>query len=117
MAIGLSVAAPFALPTGYVVVPLSGEVDMATSDAVAIALADAARRARAGVIADLSGLTFIDASGLRVLIRAHQRTGHLAAGLRIAGAPANVRRLLRVMHLDRYLSIYPTVTAAARSSD
>lgn len=117
MAGSYTIAPPLVLPTGYVVVPLSGEVDMAATAELAAALAHAAMRARTGVIADLSGLTFIDASGLGVLVRAHQRSCHLPGGLRLAAAPASMRRLLKVTRLDSYLNVFPTVTAAARPGD
>jgi anti-anti-sigma factor len=116
MADSYTVAQQLMLPTGYVVVPLSGEVDIFATAEVGAALARAATQARTGAIADLSGLTFIDASGLGALIRAHQRSCHLPGGLRVAGAPASMRRLLEVTHLDSYLNVFPTVTAAVRHS-
>ena len=117
MAGSYTIAPLLVLPTGYVVVPLSGEIDISATEELAAALERAALRARAGVIADLSGLTFIDASGLAVLVRAHQRSCHLPGGLRLAAAPANMRRLLKVTRLDGYLDVFPTVTAAVCSGD
>lgn len=102
------------LSSGYVIVPVTGELDIAGREATDAAFSSAAEQARTGVVADLTRLTFIDGSGLGMLIRAHQRSGHLPAGLRLAGPAARVERLLRLTHLDSYLSVYPTVSEAVR---
>jgi anti-sigma B factor antagonist len=102
------------LTTGHVVVKLVGEVDLATSADVGTALADAARVTHTGVVVDLADLTFIDASGLRVLMGAHRDSRHLPAGLRLAAVPAHVIRLLNVTGFGRHLAVFPTVREAAR---
>lgn len=108
-----SVVPPSMLPSGHVVVCLGGEVDIAAVGAVTTALAEAIRQTRTGVIVDLADLAFIDASGLGALVRAYQRSRHLPAGLCLAAAPGHVIRLLRVSRLAGYLTVFPTVAAAA----
>jgi anti-sigma B factor antagonist len=51
-------------------VPVSGEVDLATAPALEAALHDAIAAPAGRVVLDCAGLTFMDSSGLRVLIEA-----------------------------------------------
>jgi anti-sigma B factor antagonist len=111
-----AVMPPLLLPSGHVVVSVSGEVDIAAAEVMTAALGDAVRRARTGVIVDLGDLEFMDASGLGALVRTYQRSRHLPAGLRLASAPAHVLRILRVTGLSRYLTVFPSVTAAAEGT-
>lgn len=68
-----------------------GELDMATAPELARELD---RAAAAAVTVDLTGVTFIDACGLRVLIGAHARgNGDGRPGLWLVGASRPVRRL------------------------
>jgi anti-sigma B factor antagonist len=60
-----------------VMIALEGELDLATSPQLEAACPEAARQARRVVI-DLSGLSFIDSTGLRALLSANtsgQREG------------------------------------------
>jgi anti-sigma B factor antagonist len=84
---------------------VSGELDIATAaqldDALAALLGDGHRYLRL----DLSELTFMDVSGLRVLLRVHRA---LAAGrglLILAGPGRAVRLLLRASGTDQVLLV------------
>jgi anti-sigma B factor antagonist len=103
------------LTSGHVVVKLVGEIDLVTAPEVAAALASARQAAHTGVVVDLAGLTFIDACGLRVLMRAHRDSRQLPAGLRLAAVPAHLARLLAVTGFRAQLAIFPTVREAAAS--
>ena len=88
---------------GRAIVSVAGELDIFTAPALRAAFTDAISRAQTGVIADLSLVSFIDASGLGVLAGASSRASHLPAGLRLSGVPEHVRRLLRITGLDSSL--------------
>jgi len=107
-----SVMPPFLLPSGHAVAGLGGEIDLAAVYEVTVMLDDAIAAAGAGVILDLGEVTFIDASGLGVLVRAHHRSCRLPAGLRLAAVPSHAVRLLGITGLDHYLLVFPTVRAA-----
>ncbi len=84
---------------GCVVVSAVGEVDLATSadfnDAVKVAVECAPR-----TIVDLSEVSFVDASGLQVLVQARIRV-HDRRGMIALVAPAGMpRRVLKVSQLD-----------------
>lgn len=90
------------------VVTVRGEVDMANCGMLRQAIADEMRDA-AVVVVDLSAVTFLDSSGLAVLVSAHRSP---AARLRLVVETPPVKRILAVSGLDQTLEIHPTLTAA-----
>ena len=65
------------------------------------------------VIADLTGTTFCDSAGFRVLTRAHLDATARGVQLRFAVTPGGVvSRMLRLLDLDHLLSVYPSLDAA-----
>lgn len=79
----------------------SGEIDAQTAPALADAIAAAGRDVRL----DLSAVDFVDSSGLRVLIDAHQRLDDAGGSIRLVSPSQAVRRLLEVSGVDGYLAI------------
>lgn len=105
---------PISITSGRAIVWLAGELDIFTAPRLRTAFAEATDRARTGVIADLSGVSFIDACTLGVLVGAGNRASHLPAGLRLAGVPAHADKLLRITGLLGSLpSAYPPVGPAS----
>jgi len=85
---------------GQVVVFLYGEIDVAAEKEVSGALAGA-RETGAEVIVDLSQVTFIDSSGINILVRAHSETPE--ERFRLVGASKGVRRVFEIAHVDSVL--------------
>ena len=67
---------------------------------------------RARIVVDLSGVSFMDSSGLGALIGALKSARQAAGDLRIAGATEQVLAVLQLTNLDRILRPYPTVQDA-----
>ena len=82
----------------------SGEIDAHTAPSLATAI-DAAGP---DVALDLSGVEFVDSSGLRVLIDAHQRLTAAGGGLRLVALSEPVRRLLEISGVSDYLVVDET---------
>lgn len=82
---------------GVTVVTVVGEVDHHTSGALRRALAPADPDG-ARTVADLSGVPFMDSSGINVLIAAHQAHGP-TGWLRLAGVRRPVLRTLEIVGL------------------
>ena len=57
------------------------------------------------LILDFSGVTFMDSSGIALLIRARQRMQELGGTADVCGAAAQARRVLDAAGLKRYLTI------------
>src|SRR5687768_6976127 len=100
---------PFAidLPSpvrGVAIVAVSGEIDVATSEAFEDALAASVRdRDEAGVVVDLTDVTFMDSSGLNALVRAMERHKRLGSNLAVATNDSRITTLFEVSRLDHVL--------------
>ncbi|USQ86233.1 STAS domain-containing protein [Streptomyces phaeoluteigriseus] len=64
------------------------------------------------MVVDLSGVTFMDSSGINVFVAAYQAVGESRGWLRIAGAQNSVLRVLQVVGLDEVIPCHPTVEQA-----
>ncbi len=78
-----------------ILLALRGELDLATVPVLEDAL-QSAERAHELVVVDLRDLTFLDSTGLHVLISAEQRARRSGARLMIVQGPPQVRRLLEL---------------------
>jgi anti-anti-sigma factor len=82
-----------------------GELDIATAEQLEGALREIELSDADTIVLDLSGLTFIDSTGLRLVLDANDRCGGTADRLRvIAGSPA-VERLLDIVGLRERLPL------------
>jgi anti-sigma B factor antagonist len=95
------------------VVSVSGEVDLATSPELRDAL-NAALEASTQVVIDLSQVSFLDSTGLGVLVQAHQRAEAEGASLRLVVTESSVRRVIDVTGLSRVFSLHDSLGAATR---
>jgi anti-sigma B factor antagonist len=98
---------------GHAVVALYGELDLAEAPGLASHLITAAAACGPSIIADLAGLTFIDSSGLGVLVRVLKWTRESGGDMILAAPQQQVRRVLRVTGLIDAFSVYPSVEQAA----
>ena len=83
---------------------VSGEVDAHSSESFATALVAAGEQATAVVI-DLSGVTFMDSSGLRVLVEAQQRAEAAGSTLALRSPSRQIVRLLDLAGLTENFEI------------
>jgi anti-sigma B factor antagonist len=90
---------------GAVHLRLTGELDLATSRAFESALARLEADRPPVAIIDLSGLGFIDSTGLSAVMRASQRADDRGGRLAIVRGPAAVHRVFEMTGLDRSLEI------------
>ncbi len=81
---------------GHVVVALHGELDLLDAAAVAAALGDVAAR-EPRIIVDLSGLEFIDASGVAALWRGRRQARNAGGDLLLAAPRRRVRQVLAIV--------------------
>jgi anti-anti-sigma factor len=91
------------------IVRVRGELDLYTAPEFERALElDGAADGR--VVVDLSECTFIDSSGLGILVAADRRTS--GNGLLIVASGIEVLRAFEVSGLDQHLMLYPTLESA-----
>ncbi|WP_024287442.1 anti-sigma factor antagonist [Cellulomonas sp. KRMCY2] len=94
------------------IVYVVGEVDIASAPSLRRALTRVAAEPTSQVVVDLSGVTFMDCSGLRPLLEAEARLG---SRLRLRAVPPRVAELLRLTGLQT--SFHVVNDAWARRSD
>jgi anti-sigma B factor antagonist len=95
----------------YVLVTVSGEIDIATAGQLRDRLADPAGGGQQ-VIIDFSRVSFIDAAGIGVLADAAARAAARGGSLQLATASRQVRRVLLLTGLDRSIPLAATVAEA-----
>lgn len=96
------------------VIPLEGEIDLHVSPRIAATLTAAVKSKPAHLVVDLSGVTYIDSSGLAVLIEAMQSVEKYGGKFALAGLRENVRPIFEIARLDQVFRIFPdTETALA----
>ena len=100
---------------GQAVVRVQGEVDLYTAPQLWAALDAAIAGAPHELVIDLSDVTFLDSSGLSVLVRAHKRLAPFAGTVIVRGAAEQVSMALEVTKLNTVLTV-ETATPAAASS-
>ena len=84
---------------GRTVVSIAGEIDLATSSSLGECL-----EAHAGIVViDLAKVTFIDSSGLGVLVRERKRVRSRSGDLRLRAPQDHVRRVFEVTGLSELL--------------
>ena len=94
---------------GTFVVAVVGELDLYTAPDLELAiLLNGGESER--VVVDLSKCTFIDSSGLGILVDTQRRMGVHA--LVVVAGGLEVRRAFEVSGLDRRLALYPTLESA-----
>lgn len=54
---------------------------------------------------DLGGVTFMDSSGIAVVLRAYRRLGELGGELRVCNIPAQAGKVLRAAGIDRLVRL------------
>lgn len=101
-----------ALSDSPLVLPLKGEIDLHVSPGIALSLAGLAATRRATIVLDLTDVTYVDSSGLAVLIQGMQDVREYGGMFALAGLGENVRPIFEIAGLDQIFQIFPNVDAA-----
>jgi anti-sigma B factor antagonist len=94
------------------VLPLDGEIDLHVSPRVALSLNQLVKKKPAKLVVDLSKVSYIDSSGLAVLIEAMQAVEEYGGKFAIAGMQETVRSIFEIARLDQVFRIFPDVGSA-----
>jgi anti-sigma B factor antagonist len=91
------------------VVTVRGEVDLATASELESSVQRAFAVAPESVLLDLGGLTFIDSSGLRVLVSLSNEARAREAKLALRNVPRHAERVLDLTGLSEFFDRAPDV--------
>jgi stage II sporulation protein AA (anti-sigma F factor antagonist) len=97
---------------GVQLVELAGELDLDSIAELDAVLAAASAGAPPRVCLDLTGLAFIDSSGLAAVIRAHIAAAESGGGLIVVAPAGTVRRTIETSGLMDMLSVVDSRDAA-----
>ena len=97
---------------GRTVVELTGELDLFTAPLLRDVLLAVSADGKYFLAVEMSGVVFLDSSGLGVLIGAAKRANAGGGGLCLTGAREHVLRVLRITGLTRVMPAFPTLEDA-----
>jgi anti-sigma B factor antagonist len=98
------------------VLPLEGEIDLHVSPHVAATLREMIAKKPSQLLVDLSRVTYMDSSGLAVLIEAMQSMEKLGGQFGIVGMQASVQSIFQIARLDQVFRIFPDLSAASATA-
>ena len=90
----------------HIVVTAVGEIDASNADMVDGAISNALIDGYKQVLLDFARVTFIDSTGLGVLVKAHRSADAAEARFAIVHPTPQTRKLIRVLGLDQLLYLY-----------
>ncbi|MDF2441553.1 MAG: anti-sigma factor antagonist [Abditibacteriota bacterium] len=103
---------------GMVIVEVGGELDLHNAPQVRTELARLCEEEKPRVLADLSGLSFIDSTGIGVLVGAHKRARERGGRILFVCPTPRIRRVFEIAGLVRALPLYSSrEEALAQSSE
>ena len=88
-------------------VMIAGELDASTASYLYDALSDLELTDTRHVVLDLAKVTFMDSTGLSVIVTEHKRLNHVSGSLTIFSPPSSIRRLFEITGLTTTLDIVP----------
>jgi anti-anti-sigma factor len=93
-----------------VIVRPVGDVDLASANDVERPLFELLDRGFAHVVVDLRRVTFLDSSGIRMLVNAHKHAEQLGSRMSVMLGGEASRRALEITGMLDYLDIEPSPT-------
>ena len=100
------------LEGGRTVVEIAGEIDVYSAARLRERLVELAQAGRYRLIIDMTIVTFMDSSGLGVLVGAMKRARANGGEVCIVGAAEHILQTLRITGLTRVFPIYASVVEA-----
>jgi anti-sigma B factor antagonist len=93
-------------PAGRTMV-LAGELDISTAPALRDRMAEVADEFGAEFVLDIAGLTFIDSTGLSLIVSEHKKLKASGAELVVQSPTRTAQRLFEISGLDAVLTLRP----------
>lgn len=100
------------LGAGQAVLRPASRLDLRSAPQLRAAVTDAVESGSTLVVVDLSGVDFMDSSGLGALIAGLKTARQASGDLRICGPTEQVTMVLELTQMDRVLRAHPSVEAA-----
>ena len=95
-----------------VVVHVAGALDLYTVGVLREVLLDSIAADFTDIVVVLTGVTFVDSTGLGVLVGAHKRVRSRGGRLQLVVDQESVLKVIRITALNHVFALYPTLDAA-----
>ncbi len=102
---------------GWSVVTVVGELDLETASQLGDHALESVRDDSPHLALDMSGVTFMDSTGLKVLLAVQTRVQVAQGWLALVGATRAVRRILELTGLDQTFALHDSVEELPPVSD
>ncbi|MGB7590575.1 MAG: STAS domain-containing protein [Terriglobia bacterium] len=100
---------------GVVVLEMTGSIRIGPNcQQIEHVVDDLIRQHETRVIFDLSGVSFIDSSGIGTIVRSLTRLKKLGGTLRLTGVKGMVEGVFKLTQIDRIIEIYLTASEASQ---
>ncbi len=97
------------------VIEMTGRIIMGSdSQKIEWGLAELLKENQKKVIFDLTEVTYLDSSGIGILMMCHAKLKKAGGALRIAGARGMVEETLELTSVNKIVRLYPTAADAAQ---
>jgi len=97
------------------VVELQGEIDADIADALKNIVTDMVSRKRAGIVLNMSDVSFIDSAGLELLLWVRDYCRRNKTQLRVAGLDENCAKVLEITRLQNEFDRHAELAEAVKS--
>lgn len=81
---------------GRIVLVVTGEIDMSNAGVLEEAMVAALDQASTDITVDLSGVRFMDSSGIAALVNTHRRSALTSSTLSVVNCRPNVRQVMEI---------------------
>lgn len=98
------------------VVHLGGEIDVYTAPLVREKLDEQLTSGRTDLVVDLTGVTFLDSTGLGVLVGRLKLTRTLGGAMRLVGTDERVLKVFSITGLDKVFEMHPDLDSALQAN-
>jgi anti-sigma B factor antagonist len=98
--------------SGYTVLAISGEVDVYSAPDLRSRVGDLVNSGHRQLVLDLSGVEFLDSTGLSVLVASQNRIREIGGVLTLVCSQEWLLKLFRITGLDQVFTMCPTVDEA-----
>lgn len=100
------------IDAGRAVLEISGELDLYSADTLRDELARLTAPAPPRIALVMTGVAFLDSSGIGVLVGAVKRAAAGHGGIALVGCNPQIKRMLTVMGLHRVFGLHDSLEAA-----
>ena len=97
---------------GYALVTVAGDIDVTTASTLREPLHELVEQRRHHHVIDLREVTFLDSTGLGILVSDHKRLRDRGGSLHVVCAPGLVSRVFRLTGVDRVVPLAESLDEA-----